>query len=151
MQIATFEQALAALAAQDDRLTLLRAAPRRGCGSLPSSSWPPSVTSPASPTPSTWSATPGWVAASTIQAKHLAPVALPRLVAVTSAAALVEAAQAAANTHPHWQAELARLGPRLGRNKAIVAIARKLLIAVWHVLTEGCADCHAEPQRLARN
>ena len=64
--------------------------------------------------------------------------------------ALVEAAQAAANTHPHWQAELARLEPRLGRNKAIVAIARKLLIAVWHVLTEGCADCHAEPQRLAR-
>ena len=41
-------------------------------------------------------------------------------------AAMVEAAQTAANTHPHWQAELARLEPRLGRNKAIVAIARKL-------------------------
>jgi len=37
---------------------------------------------------------------------------------------------AAANNHPHWKAELARLEPRLGRNKAIVAIARKLLIAV---------------------
>jgi len=36
-------------------------------------------------------------------------------------AAMVEAAQTAANTHPHWQAELARLEPRLGRNKAIVA------------------------------
>jgi transposase len=65
-------------------------------------------------------------------------------------AALVEAAQTAANTHPHWQAELARREPRLGRNKAIVAIARKLLVAVWHVLTEGCADCHAEPERVAR-
>jgi transposase len=65
-------------------------------------------------------------------------------------AALVEAAQAAANTHPHWQAELARLAPRLGRNKAIVAIARKLLIAVWHVLTKGEADRFAEPARVAR-
>ena len=63
---------------------------------------------------------------------------------------MVEAAQTAAHTHPHWQAELARLEPRLGRNKAIVAIARKLLVAVWHVLTQGCADRHAEPERVAR-
>lgn len=65
-------------------------------------------------------------------------------------AALVEAAQTAANTHPHWQAELKRLEPRLGRNKAIVAIARKLLVAVWHILTEETVDRHAEPERLAR-
>jgi len=65
-------------------------------------------------------------------------------------AALVEAAQAAANHHPHWKAELARLEPRLGRNKAIVAIARKLLIAIWHVLTFQVADIHAEPLRIAR-
>jgi transposase len=65
-------------------------------------------------------------------------------------AALVEAAQTAANTHPHWQAELARLEPRLGRNKAIVAIARKLLVAVWHVLTNREADRFAEPERVAR-
>jgi transposase len=64
--------------------------------------------------------------------------------------AMVEAAQAAANSHPHWQAELARLEPRLGRNKAIVAIARKLLVAVWHVLTEQVADRHAEPESVAR-
>ncbi|MDF0668880.1 MAG: IS110 family transposase, partial [Nitrospira sp.] len=38
-------------------------------------------------------------------------------------AALVEAAQVAVLHHPHWRAELARLEPRLGRNKAIVAIA----------------------------
>jgi transposase len=65
-------------------------------------------------------------------------------------AALVEAAQTAANTHPHWQAELARLEPRLGRNKAIVAIARKLLVAVWHVLTHEAADRFADPERVAR-
>ena len=65
-------------------------------------------------------------------------------------AALVQAAQTAANTHPHWQAELARLEPRLGRNKAIVAIARKLLVAIWHVLTFQVADKHADPVRVAR-
>jgi len=64
--------------------------------------------------------------------------------------ALVEAAQTAANTHPHWQAVLARLEPRLGRNKAIVAIARKLLVAVWHVLTKQSADRFADSERVAR-
>ena len=64
--------------------------------------------------------------------------------------ALVEAAQAAVLTHPHWQAELARLEPRLGRNKAIVAIARKLLVAIWHILSKQVPDCHAEPTRVAR-
>jgi transposase len=65
-------------------------------------------------------------------------------------AGTIEIAQTAANTHPYWQAELARLEPRLGRNKAIVAIARKLLVAVWHILAQGELDRHAEPERLAR-
>lgn len=64
--------------------------------------------------------------------------------------ALVEAAQVAANSHPHWKAELARLMPRLGRNKAIVAIARKLLISVWHVLADNEVDRFAEPVIVAR-
>jgi transposase len=64
--------------------------------------------------------------------------------------ALVEAAQTASNTHPHWKAELARLQPRLGRNKAIVAIARKLLVTVWHVLTKDATDRFAEPVGVAR-
>lgn len=63
--------------------------------------------------------------------------------------AMVEAAQVAANTSPHWQAELARLEPRMGRNKAIVAIARKMLVVVWHTLTEQSADRHISPERLA--
>lgn len=65
-------------------------------------------------------------------------------------AALVEAAQTAVNTHPHWKAVLARLEPRLGRNKAIVAIARKLLVAVWHVLAFQVAYKHTSPALLAR-
>ena len=65
-------------------------------------------------------------------------------------AAMVEAAHIASRTHAHWRAELARLEPRLGKNKAIVAIARKLLVTVWHVLTEGCADRFADPEQVAR-
>jgi len=63
---------------------------------------------------------------------------------------LVEAAQIAANTHPHWKAELARLEPRLGRNKAIVAIARKLLVAVWYILSKQVTDRFAEPAAIAQ-
>ena len=57
---------------------------------------------------------------------------------------LIEAANVAANNHPHWKAELARLEPRLGRNKAVVAIATNVLIAVRYVL-QGKTDKYAEP------
>jgi transposase len=64
--------------------------------------------------------------------------------------AMVEAAQTAVLIHPHWKAELARLEPRLGRNKAIVAIARKLLVTVWYVLSQHVADRFADPLLVAR-
>jgi len=64
--------------------------------------------------------------------------------------ALVEAAHVVANSHPHWKAELARLQPRLGYNKAIVAIARKLLVTVWHVLARKVADRFAEPEKVSK-
>ena len=56
----------------------------------------------------------------------------------------------AANSHPHWKAELVRLQPRLGRNKAIVAIARKLLVAVWYLLAQHTTDRFADPDRVAQ-
>jgi transposase len=65
-------------------------------------------------------------------------------------ATMVEAAHTAVQVHPHWKAELERLEPHLGKPKAIVAIARKLLVAVWHVLTHGCADRFANPDQVAR-
>ncbi|MBN1315668.1 MAG: IS110 family transposase [Anaerolineales bacterium] len=65
-------------------------------------------------------------------------------------AAMVEAAWSAARSHPHWEHEQKRLEPRLGRNKTIVAIARKLLVAVWQVLSNASADRFADPQRVAR-
>jgi transposase len=62
---------------------------------------------------------------------------------------LVEAAWQAVECHPYWQAEYARLVRRLGPNQAIVAIARRLLVAVWHVLSERAADCQARPEMVA--
>jgi transposase len=62
---------------------------------------------------------------------------------------LVEAAWVAVQTHPHWQAVFTRLECRIGRNKAIVAIARKLLVVIWHVLTAQVADRRADPARVA--
>lgn len=63
---------------------------------------------------------------------------------------MVNAAQVAARTDAFWKAELERLEPRIGRNKAIVAIARKLLVVVWHVLTKHEADRHADAAKVAR-
>lgn len=50
----------------------------------------------------------------------------------------------------HWKAELKRLEPRTGRNKAIVAIARKILVLIWHLLTRETLGCRVDPERLAR-
>jgi transposase len=63
--------------------------------------------------------------------------------------ALVEAAWVAVNMHPYWKAQFAHLTRRKPKNQAVVAIARKLLIAVWHVLTERAADKNAIPAMVA--
>jgi transposase len=72
---------------------------------------------------------------------------------------LIEAAQVVANSHPHWKAEFARLEPRLGHNtpalaggarEAIVAIARKLLVAVWYILAQRKTDRFAQPEAIAQ-
>ena len=63
--------------------------------------------------------------------------------------ALVEAAWRAVDSHPYWKQEYERLTRRMDKNAAIVVIAHKLLIAVWHVLTERVADRHADPELVA--
>jgi transposase len=65
-------------------------------------------------------------------------------------AVMVEAAHAAVRSHAHWREEMARLEPRRGKNKALVAIARKLLVTVWHVLTAGGTDRFADAEHVAR-
>jgi transposase len=63
---------------------------------------------------------------------------------------LIEAAWTAVRYDQHWHEQFERLAYRIGEQKAIVAIARKLLVVIWHVLTAKVADRRAEPQQVAR-
>jgi transposase len=62
---------------------------------------------------------------------------------------MVHVAWVAVAHHAYWKAQFERLADRLGRHKAIVAIARKLLVVVWHVLTKQVADREAVPAQVA--
>ena len=64
---------------------------------------------------------------------------------------MIEAAWVAVRLHPFWQAKFERLAERIGKQKAIVAVARKLLVVVWHVLTAQVADHQADPQAVTRS
>jgi len=63
--------------------------------------------------------------------------------------AMVEVAHHAAQHHPYFQKEYARLCQTIGKHKAMVAIARKLLVLVWQVLAKGEADKFAFPSQVA--
>jgi len=65
--------------------------------------------------------------------------------------ALVEAAWKAVETDDHWGDKFDRLAARTGKRKAIVAIARKLLVVVWNVLSQHTADTHARVGAVARS
>lgn len=64
--------------------------------------------------------------------------------------ALVEAAWMAVQYHPAWRDRFEHLATRIGKGKAIVAIARKLLVVIWHVLTQRAADRNALADAVAR-
>lgn len=55
--------------------------------------------------------------------------------------ALVEASWGAIRSDPYWKAQYEHLKKTKHANKAIVAIARKLLVSIWYILT------HREPYR----
>ena len=61
---------------------------------------------------------------------------------------LIEAAHTAVRTHPYWKRTFTQLAKRIGEHKAIVAIARKLLIVVWHVLMSRSADQRADAEQV---
>jgi transposase len=63
--------------------------------------------------------------------------------------AMVQAARLAVAHHPHWIVEYERLAKRIGSHKAIVAVARKLLVVVWHVLSKEAADRFSDPTQVA--
>jgi transposase len=63
--------------------------------------------------------------------------------------AMVEAAHHAIKASPHWQSRFQQLEKRKGRSKAVVAVSRMLLVAIWHILTKAEADRFAQPQQVA--
>jgi len=62
---------------------------------------------------------------------------------------MVQAAWTAVGHHPLWKDRYLNLAHRIGWRRAIVAMARKLLVVVWHVLTQKVADRHADDERVA--
>jgi transposase len=65
--------------------------------------------------------------------------------------AMIMAARHARIVNKHWKEVYRRLEPRLGRNKAIVAVARQMLVAVWHILTKRQPDRFADWAKVATN
>ena len=64
--------------------------------------------------------------------------------------AMVEAAWRAVRMSPFWKAEYEKHLRRMRKpNQAIVVIARKLLVAIWHVLSKEETDIHASEEELA--
>lgn len=63
--------------------------------------------------------------------------------------AMVDAANHAIPHHPHWKMVYERQSQHIGRQKTIVAIARKLLVTVWHVLSRQEADRFADHHQVA--
>jgi transposase len=64
--------------------------------------------------------------------------------------AMVEAAWRAVRSSPFWKEQYEKYLRRLRKpNQAIVVIARKLLIAIWHVLSKEETDIHATDEDLA--
>jgi transposase len=64
--------------------------------------------------------------------------------------AMVEAAWRAVRMSPLWKAEYEKHLKRMRKpNQAIVVIARKLLVAIWHVLSREETDIHANEEDLA--
>ena len=64
---------------------------------------------------------------------------------------MVEAAWTAVTFSPVWKERYEKLMVRIGKMKAITAIARKLLVVVWHVLTKQEADRQADPAAVERS
>ena len=65
-------------------------------------------------------------------------------------AAMVEAAWVAVIHHAYWKARFEHLCRHLTREKAIVAIARQMLVVVWHVWHNRESDQHGEATATAR-
>jgi hypothetical protein len=63
--------------------------------------------------------------------------------------AMVDASNHAIMDHAHWRAQFEGMCAHIGRSKSLVAIARKLLVVVWPVLTKEVANNKANPTQVA--
>ena len=64
--------------------------------------------------------------------------------------AMVEAAWVAVIHNPYWKTRFEHLGHHLSKEKAIVAIARQMLVVVWHVWHDHESDQHTDATAIAR-
>jgi transposase len=62
---------------------------------------------------------------------------------------VVEAAWRAVRYDPHWKAQFEDLKKRKHPCQAIVAVARKMLVVVWHVLSQREPCRHSQDEDLA--
>jgi transposase len=65
-------------------------------------------------------------------------------------AAMVEAAWTAVRENLYWKTKFERYAQRLGKPKAIVAIARQMLVVVWHLWHKREVDRHTDAATIAR-
>ena len=65
--------------------------------------------------------------------------------------ALIASAWVAVRFSHFWSTRFQALVKSIGTNKAITAIARKILVVIWHVLTKRQADRFANGQAVARS
>lgn len=64
---------------------------------------------------------------------------------------LVESAWVVVQYDDYWRGKFEAIAARRGRARAIVAIARKLEVFIWHLLTRREANCSADPDAIARS
>jgi transposase len=63
---------------------------------------------------------------------------------------MTEAARCAIRFDPHWQRVYQRIAKRRGSNIAVVAVARKMLVVIWHLLKNRSIYHHLRPEALVR-
>ena len=62
---------------------------------------------------------------------------------------MVEASWGAIRSDPYWKAQYERLKERMPSNKAAVAIARRLLVSIWHILSKREPYNHFDDETIA--
>jgi transposase len=63
---------------------------------------------------------------------------------------MVEAARIAVRFDPHWQRVYQQICGRRGDSIAVVTVARKLLVVIWHLLHNHSIYYHLQPQSFIR-